>query len=136
MKQEASLSSRHAGAHRTDRAPSSIIMTGDDLHLFNEGTHYRLYDKLGAHLTKEGGRDGCRFTVWAPSARSVSVIGAFNDWSVDAAPMGGVGAGHDGLSPRLRRSVRPGRGVHGGGRRQLSGGPGRAGDDGLRPRLG
>ena len=74
MTQDASLSSRPPATSGTDR-PSSITMTGDDLHLFNEGTHYRLYEKLGAHLTSEDGRDGCRFTVWAPSARSVSVIG-------------------------------------------------------------
>ncbi|MHC5004639.1 MAG: 1,4-alpha-glucan branching protein GlgB, partial [Planctomycetota bacterium] len=73
------------------RATESIVLTADDLHLFNEGTHYRLYDKLGAHLVHEDGRDGCRFTVWAPSARAVSVIGDFNDWANGAHPIETVG---------------------------------------------
>ena len=51
-----------------------------DLHLFREGTHGRLYDKLGCHL-HDG---GARFAVWAPNARSVSVIGDFNGWNADA----------------------------------------------------
>ncbi len=51
-----------------------------DLHLFNEGTHTRLYQKLGAQL--EDG--GVRFAVWAPNAEQVSVVGDFNDWNEDA----------------------------------------------------
>lgn len=52
----------------------------DDLHLFNNGTHYKIYDKLGAHLTTIDGVTGVIFRVWAPSARRVSVIGDFNTW--------------------------------------------------------
>jgi 1,4-alpha-glucan branching enzyme len=52
-------------------------LTDLDLHLFNEGTHARLGDKLGAHLA-EG---GCWFAVWAPSAKKVHVMGDFNGWS-------------------------------------------------------
>jgi 1,4-alpha-glucan branching enzyme len=48
-----------------------------DIHLFREGTHGRLYDKLGCHL--DG--DAAHFTVWAPNAAAVSVVGEFNDWS-------------------------------------------------------
>lgn len=51
-----------------------------DLHLMREGTHYRVWDKLGAHLTRIDGVDGVRFTVWAPNARRVSVVGDFNRW--------------------------------------------------------
>ena len=53
------------------------LLTADDLFLFNQGTHYRLYDKLGAHVM-EGG--GTYFAVWAPNAKAVSVIGDWNNW--------------------------------------------------------
>ena len=51
-----------------------------DLHLFNEGRHLRLWEKLGAHLLEIDGVAGTSFAVWAPNATRVSVIGAFNDW--------------------------------------------------------
>lgn len=51
-----------------------------DLYLFNKGDHHRIYEKLGAHFAEVDGVGGVQFTVWAPSARSVSVIGDFNDW--------------------------------------------------------
>ena len=51
-----------------------------DLHLFNEGTHYHAYRKLGAHPLVVGGKEGTHFAVWAPSAERVSVVGDFNDW--------------------------------------------------------
>jgi 1,4-alpha-glucan branching enzyme len=59
---------------------SDSLFTADDLHLFNEGTHCRLYRKLGAHPGESGGRPGTFFGVWAPDAVSVSVVGDFNDW--------------------------------------------------------
>jgi 1,4-alpha-glucan branching enzyme len=52
-----------------------------DLHLFNEGTHRRLWEKMGAHLTVVDGRRGTSFAVWAPSAKRVEVVGDFNQWS-------------------------------------------------------
>jgi 1,4-alpha-glucan branching enzyme len=52
----------------------------DDRYLFNNGTHYKIYDKLGAHITTIDGVTGVIFRVWAPSARRVSVIGDFNTW--------------------------------------------------------
>ena len=55
------------------------VLGAQDLHMFREGTHGRLYDKLGCHL-HDG---GARFAVWAPNARSVSVIGDFNGWNAD-----------------------------------------------------
>jgi 1,4-alpha-glucan branching enzyme len=61
-------------------APS--LLTPFDLHLFNEGTHGHLYEKLGAHLSKDP--DGTLFAVWAPNADSVSVIGDFNFWDKSA----------------------------------------------------
>jgi len=51
-----------------------------DLHLSGEGRHYRLYEKLGAHLRVMDGHEGASFAVWAPNARRVSVVGDFNDW--------------------------------------------------------
>ena len=59
------------------------LLTPQDLHLFNEGTHFRLYDKLGAHTVRAEGVEGTYFAVWAPNAERVSVIGSFNDWSKD-----------------------------------------------------
>src|SRR6476661_10432468 len=51
-----------------------------DLHLFNEGRHRRLYDWLGAHITTLDGADGTAFSVWAPAAREVRLVGDFNGW--------------------------------------------------------
>ncbi|HVS83132.1 MAG TPA: 1,4-alpha-glucan branching protein GlgB [Pyrinomonadaceae bacterium] len=51
-----------------------------DLHLLGEGKHERIYEKLGAHLITHEGRRGVAFAVWAPNARSVSVVGNFNGW--------------------------------------------------------
>ncbi|HSW39390.1 MAG TPA: 1,4-alpha-glucan branching protein GlgB [Acidobacteriota bacterium] len=60
-------------------------LTEFDLHLISEGTHYRTYEKLGAHPGKLG--DGVYFRVWAPNAQKVSVIGDFNGWNREAAIM-------------------------------------------------
>jgi 1,4-alpha-glucan branching enzyme len=68
-----------AGAVRYDRG----LFGDQDLHLFNEGTHYRLYQKLGSHLA-EG---GAHFAVWAPNAERVSVVGDFNGWNRDSHPL-------------------------------------------------
>jgi 1,4-alpha-glucan branching enzyme len=57
------------------------LLTKDDIYLFNEGTHLRLYDKLGAHSGRQGGKDGVHFAVWAPDASAVSVVGDFNGWT-------------------------------------------------------
>ena len=56
----------------------------EDTYLFREGTHARLYERLGAHAAMEAGHTGTAFSVWAPHARSVSVIGSFNGWDPDA----------------------------------------------------
>jgi 1,4-alpha-glucan branching enzyme len=56
------------------------LLTDDDLYLFNEGSHFRLYEKLGAHLVTHGGKQGAYFAVWAPDAEKVSVMGEFNGW--------------------------------------------------------
>ncbi|MDP1533748.1 MAG: 1,4-alpha-glucan branching protein GlgB, partial [Rubrivivax sp.] len=64
------------------KAAQAGVMGEQDVHLFREGTHARLYDKLGCHWRD----DASRFAVWAPNARAVSVIGDFNAWQVDAHP--------------------------------------------------
>jgi 1,4-alpha-glucan branching enzyme len=51
-----------------------------DIYLLREGNHTRLYEKFGAHLTTHDGVDGAYFSLWAPNAREVSLIGEFNDW--------------------------------------------------------
>jgi 1,4-alpha-glucan branching enzyme len=63
------------------------LLTPEDLHLFNEGTHYRIYDKLGAHGIMANGEPGAAFAVWAPNAREVSVIGSFNGWDRRSHPL-------------------------------------------------
>ncbi|MFZ9504850.1 MAG: 1,4-alpha-glucan branching enzyme [Cyclobacteriaceae bacterium] len=62
--------------------PESFSLLSDfDIHLFKDGKHYRLYDKLGAHVVHFQGKTGTYFAVWAPSAKQVSVIGNFNYWT-------------------------------------------------------
>src|ERR1700730_1298971 len=56
------------------------VLTDFDLHLFGEGTHRRVYDKLGAHRIIVGSTTGVHFAVWAPNADRVSIIGDFNGW--------------------------------------------------------
>jgi 1,4-alpha-glucan branching enzyme len=58
-----------------------------DRHLHREGTFYRSYEKMGAHLVTRDGVEGTTFAVWAPSAKAVSVIGDFNHWDPHAHPM-------------------------------------------------
>jgi 1,4-alpha-glucan branching enzyme len=78
-----------------------------DLHLFNEGTHYRVYRKLGAHLTVVDGQEGVTFAVWAPNAESVTVMGDFNGWDKARHPLrllGGSGI-WQGFVPGLGRGA-------------------------------
>ncbi len=84
----------------------SSIFTPDDLHLFNEGTHTRLYGKLGAHLSQDSDQPGVRFAVWAPNAQSVSVVGDFNEWDGEADPL--HPRGHSGIWEGFAASARKG----------------------------
>ncbi len=74
---------------------SEEFITDYDLHLFGEGTHYRTYEKLGAHLIKKGKRQGTNFAVWAPNAERVAVVGDFNHWNDNSHPM--KMRGHSGI---------------------------------------
>ena len=72
-----------AGEHQwwlTDAYSFGPVLGPTDDFLIAEGTHLRLFDKLGAHLIEHQGADGVHFAVWAPNARQVSVVGDFNDW--------------------------------------------------------
>lgn len=70
-------------------------LTEEDLYLFAEGTHTRLYEKLGAHVMISDGVSGTYFAVWAPNADRVSVVGDFNEWNRAAHPL--VSRGKSGI---------------------------------------
>lgn len=72
----------HGGDHwqEEDVYRFGTLLGEQDVHLLNEGNHYRLYEKLGAHPTTMDGVEGTAFAVLAPSARRVSVVGNFNSW--------------------------------------------------------
>ncbi|MHB8868612.1 MAG: 1,4-alpha-glucan branching protein GlgB [Thermoleophilia bacterium] len=77
----------------TDPPPKRhTLLTSDDLHLFNEGTHLRLYEKLGARPLTVEGTEGTHFAVWAPNAERVSVAGDFNGWDRESHPLHAQGA--------------------------------------------
>lgn len=58
-----------------------------DLYLFHQGTNYHAYEMLGAHFVERDGKKGVRFAVWAPHAKSISVVGNFNEWDTRVNPM-------------------------------------------------
>ncbi len=62
-------------------------LSEDDVYIFNEGSHFRLYEKLGSHPLTMGGVAGTYFAVWAPNAQQVAVIGDFNDWNGESHPL-------------------------------------------------
>ncbi len=89
---------------RATRGTGSLL--GDtDLYLFGEGTHTRLYERLGVHLREEDGQRGARFAVWAPNAAAVSVIGSFNGWDREATPLSPRGSSGiwEGFAPGASR---------------------------------
>ncbi len=61
--------------------PTTTLLSDWDLYLFNEGSHNKLWQKLGAHIVEREGVGGTNFAVWAPNAEQVSVIGDFNGWN-------------------------------------------------------
>jgi 1,4-alpha-glucan branching enzyme len=63
------------------------LLTDDDIYLFNEGSHFRLYEKLGAHPMEHEGKEGTCFAVWAPDAQKVYVMGDFNGWDKESHPL-------------------------------------------------
>jgi 1,4-alpha-glucan branching enzyme len=94
-------------AQTTTRASSQQSeLTDLDIHLFREGNHFKLYEKLGAHPVTRNGVDGTVFAVWAPNAELVSVIGDFNGWNPRANILSARWDGSgiwEGFIPGLRR---------------------------------
>ncbi|MBI5490161.1 MAG: 1,4-alpha-glucan branching protein GlgB [Deltaproteobacteria bacterium] len=82
------------------------LLTGDDLYLLGEGTHNRLYERLGAHPMTVDGQAGTHFAVWAPNAASVRVMGDFNGWNDSAHPL--VGRTESGVWEGFLPGVGPG----------------------------
>jgi 1,4-alpha-glucan branching enzyme len=68
-------------------SPEITLLSEDDVYLFNEGTHFHLYEKLGAHPLTVNGQVGTYFAVWAPNAKQVSVTGNFNNWNKLSHPL-------------------------------------------------
>jgi 1,4-alpha-glucan branching enzyme len=68
-------------------ATTAPFLTDYDLYLMAQGSHYRIYEKLGAHVSEREGATGTQFAVWAPNASQVSVIGNFNGWRRDQHPL-------------------------------------------------
>ena len=63
------------------------LLTDEDLILFNQGSHSRAYEKLGAHRLTRDGVEGTYFAVWAPAAEKVFVTGTFNNWDKESDPL-------------------------------------------------
>ncbi len=72
---------------------NKVFISEDDQYLFAQGTHYDIYEKLGAHPSVENGVKGMSFAVWAPNAASVYVIGTFNGWNEESHKMTKLGEG-------------------------------------------
>ena len=71
----------------SDKPVEATLFTEFDTHLFREGKHYHLYNKLGSHLMEYMGTEGVYFAVWAPNAEKISVVGDFNNWDREAHSM-------------------------------------------------
>lgn len=76
------------GEYMTNKKTRYSYEIGElDHYLFGQGTHYEIYKKMGAHKVKRGAKEGVYFSVWAPHAKAVSVVGEFNDWDKEKNPM-------------------------------------------------
>ena len=97
--EQATVGSESALSEEMQPAGASLVtlaghVSGDysrftdfDIELFKAGKHFHLYNKLGAHTVEDGGHVGTYFSVWAPNARYMSVIGNFNGWDRGSHPM-------------------------------------------------
>lgn len=80
-------------AKQVTNQEEELQVTELDIYLFSQGTHYNIYEKLGAHKAVQDGCQGIYFAVWAPNAKNVSIIGEFNEWNETAHPMKPIQAG-------------------------------------------
>jgi 1,4-alpha-glucan branching enzyme len=78
---------RRSRTEKTTVLNTLTRLTDEDIYLFNEGSHFRLYEKLGAHLMNSEEGEGTFFSVWAPNAQQVSVMGDFNEWEKTGYPL-------------------------------------------------
>ena len=90
---------RSKPAQQAKVSPELSWLDDNDLYLFNEGSHFRLYDKLGSHLLSRDGSSSAYFAVWAPNAEQVYVMGDFNSWNKTSHPLhprgnSGIWEGH------------------------------------------
>src|SRR6516162_8131722 len=87
------------------RSSPMSLLSDHDLYLFNEGSHVKLYERLGSHTRTNDGSEGTNFAVWAPDAEKVSVIGSFNGWNTTShylQPRGSSGI-WEGFIPQVRQ---------------------------------
>lgn len=85
---------KKSATQENDEGVNQTLFTDFDIHLFKTGKHFKLYEKLGSRIVTFGAKTGAYFAVWAPNAKSVSVIGYFNHWT----------DGHHKLNPRWDHS--------------------------------
>ena len=84
------------------------LLTDDDLYLFNEGSHFELYEKMGSHLVHHEGSEGAYFAVWAPDAEKVAVMGEFNGWDKGGHFLGSRGQSGiwEGFIPGIKKGMK------------------------------
>ena len=85
--EDATTNKKEEQKSSADKPAEATLLTDFDIHLFREGKHYHLYNKLGSHIMEYMGTKGVYFAVWAPNAEKISVIGDFNNWDREANPM-------------------------------------------------
>ena len=106
-KRKTSKSPEHSGTEPESVHHDFSLLSSDDLHWFNEGTHFHLYQKLGAHSATHHGKPGTYFAVWAPNAERVSLMGEFNYWNKTSHPLQANGSSGiwEGFVPGVHRGA-------------------------------
>src|SRR6266550_3154746 len=92
----------------TSEETPATLLSDWDYHLFNEGSHHRLWEKLGSHPMERNGVAGTMFGVWAPNARAVSVVGDWNGWDPQSHPLESRGASGiwEGFVPHVQKGMK------------------------------